>query len=62
LLWGGASIGAGMSKNPSEITVKTPTKTTPVENVETWWYEELELVIRHKNDDESRFRQGVVVN
>jgi hypothetical protein len=51
-----------MAKNPRTLVVTTPDETETVENVETWWREGPDLIVRLTTGCEKRFPLGEVLD
>jgi len=50
-----------MSKNPEEITVLTPSGPEKVSDVETWWRDEGDLIVRQNDGEEVPFSLGEII-
>jgi len=48
-------------KNPRTITVMKDGETVTAENVETWWYNDLDLYIQFTTDQVETIPGGIVV-
>jgi hypothetical protein len=51
-----------MTKNPTSLTILTPDDTECVENVETWWRDNGDLIVQYISGDEDRFPLGEIIS
>ena len=49
-----------MATNPTSLTVTTPDSTEIIENVETWWRSNGDLIVKTKDGEEHPFLLGVI--
>lgn len=49
-----------MATNPTSLTVKTPDSIETIENVETWWRDDGDLIVETKDGEEHPFTLGVI--
>jgi len=50
-----------IDKNPARVNVVTPAGSETVENVETWWYDGLDLVVLLTTGESTRYPQGNIL-